>query len=118
WWKPEAPRTCDRFTTIAGLWLNAYQPFEGVMWGPKAEELRRFLRLPALADEPIEIALESGSGDELVGELAQNGSRVEPAEAVASTPDSYLDYVADSAGQFSGAKGLYVGGRSGWFGTR
>src|SRR5213594_2672018 len=59
------------------------------MWGPKAEELRRFLRLPALAGEPIEIALESGSGDELVGELAQNGWRVESAEAVASTPDSY-----------------------------
>ena len=118
WWKPEAPRTRDRFTTIAGLWLNAYQPFEGVMWGPKAEELRRFLRLPALAGEPIEIALESGSGDELVGELAQNGWRVESAEAVASTPESYQEYVADSAGEFSCAKGLYVGGRSGWFSDR
>ena len=118
WWKPGAPRTRDRFTTIAGLWLNAYQPFEGVMWGPKAEELRRFLRLPALAGEPIEIALESGSGDELVGELAQNGWRVESAEAVASMPESYQEYVADSAGEFSCAKGLYVGGRSGWFGDR
>jgi hypothetical protein len=118
WWKPGAPRTRDRFTSIAGLWLNAYQPFEGVMWGPKAEELRRFLRVPALAGEPIEIALESGSGDELVAELEQNGWRVESAEAVASTPESYREYVGDSAGEFSCAKGLYVGSRCGWFSDR
>jgi hypothetical protein len=118
WWKPEAPRRHDRFTTIAGLWLNGYQPFEGVMWGPKAEELRRFLRLPMLAGEPVEIALESGSGDELVGELAQNGWRLESAEAVASTPESYREYIAGSAGEFSCTKGLYVGSRSGWFSDR
>jgi hypothetical protein len=118
WWKPEAPRRRDRFTTIAGLWLNAYQPFEGVMWGPKAEELRRFQRLPMFAGEPIEIALESGSGDELVRELAENGWRVESANAVASTPESYREYIADSAGEFSCAKGLYVGARSGWFSDR
>jgi hypothetical protein len=118
WWKPEAPRTRDRFTTIAGLWLNGYQPFEGVTWGPKAEELRRFLRLPALAGEPIEMALESGSGDELVRELAQNGWRLESADAVASTPESYQEYVTTSAGEFSCAKGLYVGSRSGWFSDR
>jgi len=51
----------------------------------------------------------AGPGDELVGELAQNGWRVESAEAVASTPESYLEYVAESAGEFSCAKGLYVG---------
>ena len=118
WWKPEAPRTRDHFTTIAGLWLSGYQPFAGVMSGPKAEELRRFLRLPALAGEPIEIALEGGSGDELVGALAQNGWRLESAEAVASTPESYQEYVANSAGEFSCAKGLYVASRSGWFSDR
>jgi hypothetical protein len=88
------------------------------MWGPKAEELRRFLRLPKLAGEPIEIALENGSGDELVGELAHNGWRLESAEAVAATPESYRQYIADSAGEFSCAKGLYVGSRSGWFSDR
>lgn len=118
WWRPGAPRKRDRFTTIAGLWLNGYQPFEGVMWGPKAEELKRFLRLPMLAGEPVEIALESGSGDELVGELAQNGWQVESADAVASTPESYREYIAGSAGEFSCAKGLYIGSRSGWFSDR
>jgi hypothetical protein len=118
WWKPGAPRTRDRFTTIAGLWLNAYQTFEGVMWGPKAEELRRFLGLPALAGEPIEIALESGSGDEVVSELVNNGWRLESADAVASTPDSYMAYVSASAGEFSCVKGLYVGSKAGSFSDR
>lgn len=88
------------------------------MSGPKAEELRRFLRLPALAGEPIEIALESSSGDELVGDLVQNGWRVESAEAVASTPEAYQEYVTASAGEFSCVKGLYVASRSGWFSDR
>jgi hypothetical protein len=118
WWRPEAPRTRNRFTTVAGLWLNGYQPFEGVIWGPKAEQLRRFLRLPALAGEAIEIALESESGDELVRDLASSGWLVESAENISSSPEAYREYVIASAGEFSCAKGLYVGSRSGWFSDR
>jgi hypothetical protein len=118
WWNPDAPRTRDRFTTVAGLWLNGYQPFEGVLWGPKAEELKRFLRLPSMAGEAIEIALESGTGKELLHELARNGWLVESAESLTSSPESYCQYVTASAGEFSCAKGLYVGSRSGWFSDR
>jgi hypothetical protein len=82
WWSSKAAPKRRRFTTIAGLWLNSYQPFQGVLWGPKAEELKRFLRLPTLAGEPIEIALEAGSGDELVAELEQHGWHVVSAEVV------------------------------------
>jgi hypothetical protein len=35
-----------------------------------------------------------------------------------STPASYRDYVAGSLGEFSCAKGGYVGTRSGWFSDR
>jgi hypothetical protein len=118
WWDPEAALRRGRFTTIAGLWLNGYQPFQDVMWGPKAEELKRFLELPALAGEPIEIAVEEGSGAELVSELGRHGWRVESADALASTPDHYREYVSDAAGEFSCAKGLYVGSRCGWFSDR
>jgi hypothetical protein len=118
WWRPETPRRRDRFTTVAGLWLNGYQPFEGVVWGPKAEELKRFLRLPSMAGEAIEIALESGSGEDLLQELASNGWLVESAELLTSSPESYREYVTASAGEFSCAKGLYVGSKSGWFSDR
>jgi hypothetical protein len=88
WWNSEAAPQRNRFTTIAGLWLNSYLPFQGVLWGPKAEELRRFLW------------------------------HVVSADVVASTPDAYRAYVHDAAGEFSCAKGLYVGSRCGWFSDR
>jgi hypothetical protein len=33
-------------------------------------------------------------------------------------PDTYRTYVCDAAGEFSRAKGLYVGSRCGWFSDR
>lgn len=40
------------------------------------------------------------------------------ADAVAFSPDAFRDYVSDSVGEFSCAKGLYVGTRCGWFSDR
>lgn len=119
WWTPSTTAAPDaRFTTIAGLWLNGYQPFQGVTWGPKAEQLQRFLRLPALVREPIEIASEAGAGAELIAELEQHGWRVAAADQVAPSAAAYRDYVQASAGEFSCVKGLYVGSRCGWFSDR
>src|SRR5207247_7816556 len=118
WWDPTAPRRHDRFTTITGLWAGKYQYFEGTLWGPKAEQLTRFLELPSLVGEPIEIAIESGSGDDIVHELERHGWVVRSADAVAATADAYRDYVVGSAGEFCIAKGLYVGTRSAWFSDR
>jgi hypothetical protein len=118
WWEGRESDGRGRFTTIAGLWHNAYQTFEGVMWGPKAEELQRFLALPQLAGEPIEMAVEQGSGTELLATLGRNGWLVEAADVVASTPNDYRDYICAAAGEFSCAKGLHVGSRSGWFSDR
>ena len=39
-------------------------------------------------------------------------------DAVASTPDSYREYISRAAGEFSCAKGLYVGSQCGWFSDR
>src|SRR5207302_9762810 len=118
WWDPDRPRGRDRFTTVAGLWFGDYQYFDGSVWGPKAEQLARFRDLPAAAGEPIEIAVESDSGTAVLGELAQHGWVVESADAVAATPEAYRDYIADSAGEFSVAKGVYVGTRCAWFSDR
>jgi hypothetical protein len=118
WWSAGAAPAGARFTTIAGLWLNGYQPFAGVTWGPKAEELRRFLRLPALAGEAIELASEAGVGMELATELEQHGWRITSAELAAPTAAAYREYIQAAAGEFSCAKGLYVGSRCGWFSDR
>ena len=117
WWDPAAPVAHDRFTTIASLWGQDYQHFGGVLWGPKAEELRRFRDLPGCVGETLEIAAEDPS-DAVAAELAATGWVVAPASEVAGTFSAYRDYVNRSVGEFSVAKGLYVGTRSGWFSDR
>src|SRR5205823_2133013 len=91
--------------------------FEGRVLGPKAEEFRKFIGLPGLAGEEVEIALSIDPDDPDLGLLREHGWRVESPE-VASTPARYRDYVAGSAGEFSCVKGGYAGTRCGWFSDR
>jgi hypothetical protein len=117
WWSAERPLTRPRFTTVADWRSYGYLEFEGRVLGPKAEEFRKFLDLPALAGEPIEIALNIDSQDPDLADLVAHGWRIESPEVVA-TPAQYRDYVAGSAGEFSCVKGGYAGTNSGWFSDR
>jgi len=81
--------------------------------GPKAEELRRFLRLPALAGERLRLLWRAGPVTSWSGARAE-WLAIESAEAVASTRNriwnTSLNRPASSA-----CKGLYVGaGPDGW----
>jgi hypothetical protein len=117
WWDPQAPVTRDYFTTVADWRSYGYLEFEGQMLGPKAEEFRRFLDLPKQAGEPLEIALNIDPGDPDLPSLKRRGWRIERPEQVA-TVAGYRDYVNGSVGEFSCAKGGYVGTRCGWFSDR
>ncbi|MEY2449108.1 MAG: hypothetical protein QOH79_2584 [Acidimicrobiaceae bacterium] len=117
WWDPAAPVLRDRFTTVASLWGQDYQIFRGRTWGPKAEQLRAFHRLPALAGEGLEIAVEDAS-DAATAELAAQGWTVVPASQVAGSVSTYREYVNGSLAEFAAVKGLYVGTHSGWFSDR
>ena len=118
WWDPNYPITRDRFTTVAGWWGNEYQEFEGKMWGPKAEQIRKFITLPQQTGEQFEIALETAPEDEELITLEKHGWLIESPRIVAANPEAYRSYVNGSAGEFSCAKGLYVGTRCGWFSDR
>jgi hypothetical protein len=117
WWSPEQRMTRDRFTTIAGWSGGGYLEFEGKILGPKREEFRKFIELPRLAGETLEIALDIEPDDPDLIALGEHGWTAEPAEIVGS-PAQYRDYVQGSLGEFSVAKGGYVGTRSGWFSDR
>src|SRR5262249_54147450 len=117
WWSAERPVTRDRFTTVADWRSYGYLEFEGQVLGPKAEEFRKFIRLPRLAGEEIEIALAIDPEDPDRALLRDRGWRVESPQAV-ETPALYRDYVAGSAGEFSCVKGGYAGTRGGWFSDR
>ena len=118
WWDPNQPATRNRFTTVAGWWGNKYQEFEGQLWGPKAEEIRKFITLPKLVGEPLEIALETGPDDPEISYLESHAWRIQSPRLVIANPTSYAEYLHSSAGEFSCAKGLYVGTRGGWFSDR
>jgi hypothetical protein len=122
WWDPGRPATRNRFTTVAGSWWwwgDKSIEFEGQLWGStKAEQFRKFVTLPQLLGEPLEIALELAPDNPEVEYLAKQGWRVESPKLVTSDAAAYTDYVHSSLGEFSCAKGLYVGTRCGWFSDR
>jgi hypothetical protein len=118
WWSGAKPSPDGRFTTVASLWSQKYQEFEGEVWGPKAVELERFIELPKLCGESLEIALEAGTGVEMLSRLHAHGWLTADAEEAARSPETYQAYIAASSGEFTCVKGLYVGTNSGWFSDR
>jgi len=71
----------------------------------------------ARAGEPLELVLAIEDDDPDRERLLAHGWSLRPPELVA-TPERYRDYVAGSFGEFSCAKGGYLGTHSGWFGDR
>jgi len=117
WWAPGARVERDRFTTV-GAWRDyGYLELDGELLGPKVEEFQKFIELPRRAGEEIELTLAIDRHDPDRELLGKHGWRLEEPELVA-TPDLYHDYVSGSLGEFSCAKGGYVGTRSGWFSDR
>jgi len=118
-WRTDDPAG-DRFTTVMN-WTS-YNPVElnGVSYGQKDIEFRRFLDLPSAVD-PIrfEIAMSPGKNRQApLGLLRRRGwSVVDPAE-VCPDIDSYRRYILRSRGEWSVAKHGYVVGAPGWFSCR
>jgi hypothetical protein len=112
-----APVVRDRFTTIAAWRDYGYLELGGEVMGPKVEEFGKFMDLPRRANETLELTLAIEDDDPDRELLQRCGWRLED-PALVGSPDSYRDYIAGSLGEFSCAKGGYVGTRSGWFSDR
>ncbi|MEJ7783746.1 MAG: hypothetical protein WKF96_03010 [Solirubrobacteraceae bacterium] len=117
WWTPGGPIRRDRFTTVAAWRDYGYFEFEGRMLGPKVEEFEAFLELPERSGESVELALAIDPDDPDRDRLVAHGWRLED-PVIVDTPARFRDYVSGSVGEFSCAKGGYVGTRSGWFSDR
>jgi hypothetical protein len=117
WWAAPAPILRDRFTTV-GAWRDyGYLELGGQTFGPKVEEFSKFIELPRLAGEELELTLAIDEDDPDRDRLRAHGWRLEEPPLV-GTPDRFREYVTGSLGEFSCAKGGYVGTRSGWFSDR
>lgn len=110
----------DRFTTVMN-WTS-YKPVEldGVTYGQKDIEFRRFLDLPFAVD-PIRLEIAMGPGRNRrapLGLLRRRGWTVVDPGEVCPDIDAYRRYVASSRGEWSVAKHGYVAGAPGWFSGR
>jgi hypothetical protein len=110
----------EAFTSVAS-WRGAFGPVEfgGETYGLRVHEFRKFARLPTLASERFEIALDIDPAESRDLELLHEcgWSLADPA-IVAGDPFAYRDFVQSSRGEFMVAKNMYVRARSGWFSDR
>jgi hypothetical protein len=117
---PRANGGDGAFTSV-GSWRGPYDPipYDGVTYGLRAHEFRKFAELPRLTAHSLEIALDIDPAD--VRDLRLLGDRgwllVDPTR-VAGDPHSYRTYVQTSKAELAVAKGMYVQTNSGWFSDR
>jgi hypothetical protein len=110
------PNGGGRFTTV--MQWQAHRPltYDGTTWRQKDVEFTKFIDLPRRAGEPIELAV---GGPEVPWDLIHEaGWSTRDAVDTTRSYDKYLEYVADSAGEFSVCKQGYVSLRTGWFSDR
>jgi hypothetical protein len=104
-----------------GSWRGPYGPveFDGVVYGLRVHEFRRFVALPRRTGLTCELALDIDPWDEADrAALRDAGWRLVDPLAVAGGLTDYRDYVRRSGGEFATAKGMYVQSRCGWFSDR
>lgn len=107
--------------TSVGSWrgANGVLNHGGRRYGQRVHEFRRFLALPQLTSAQFELALSIHPADtaDLRG-LADHGWTLVDPRVVAGDPDTYRDYIRDSAAELMIAKGLYAVSQCGWFSDR
>jgi hypothetical protein len=118
WWETEQrPREC--FTTI-GNWRQDGKDLEWngetYRWS-KHYEFLKFLEVPVLSGECVELALSSVDA-EAVDMLTSRSWRVVNSMEISRDIAPYLDYVKSSRGEFTVAKDQNVRLKSGWFSDR
>jgi hypothetical protein len=119
-WPATSAGGLDRFTTIAS-WRGPFGPIEygGRTYGLKVHEFRKFIELPARADQSFEIALDIHRADSQdLNALRDHRWRIVDPRSVAGDLDAFRAYVQGSGAEFSVAQGIYVDTNCGWFSDR
>jgi hypothetical protein len=112
-----APPDAASWTTV--MTWNAFKGrvvYEGVEYKSKGAEFKKLADLPGRIDVPLRVAV--GGMNAPLEELASRGWSVVDGPTVSLTPGRYQDFLADSRGEVSTAKQIYVAMRSGWFSCR
>lgn len=119
WWPARIDDACERFSTVADWRGSQDAIFEDQYYGGKRSEFIRFLDVPLLANQRIELALTIGQHDyEDIGLLDGHNWRLRDPYSYAGDPESYREFIQYSRAEFSVAKSGYVRSNSGWVSDR
>jgi hypothetical protein len=115
--RENAPRPGAPFTTVMtwDYWKGALM-HNGVEYKTKVPEYEKFEQLPKLVDIPLALAI--GGHKTPFEQIKAAGWQTLDAQAATLTPESYQQFIGDSAGEWSIAKNVSVATRSGWFSCR
>ncbi len=119
-WPASDGRPRGPFTSVAS-WRGPFAPieYEGVTYGLRVHEFRRFAELPRRSAERFEVALDIHEAETADLELLDaNGWRLADPTVEAADPWAYRKYVQRSKAELMVAKGMYVASRSGWVSDR
>jgi hypothetical protein len=119
-WRPNGPPASETFTSV-GAWRGPYAPIElnGVTYGLRVHEFRKFVDLPQRTGRRFELALDIDPAETSdLALLDANGwDLVDPID-VAHSPAAYRSYLQSSLAELMVSRGIYVQTRSGWFSER
>lgn len=119
-WKPLAkiqPSAEKPWTTI--MTWNAFKGklvYEGTEYQSKGSEFAKLIDLPNYTKLHLRAAV--GGINAPLEHLAEHGWDTVDGPKVTQTPNQYQEFIANSRGEISAAKQVYVAMRSGWFSCR
>lgn len=114
--KDQPPPQGAAFTTIMSWNYYGKLVYKGVQYDAKVPEYEKFRDLPRRSDVPLALAV--GGQKAPVEQIKGDGWQLIDGYTATLTPQSYLEFIAGSAGEWSIAKNVYVATRSGWFSCR
>ncbi len=119
WWETARKPLPDAALTTVGTFRNRGNntTWQGQRWlWSKHAEFLKFIDVARDTRLPLEVAIGEIS-DRMLARFAKSGWRTRPAMGLES-PEAYRDYIWDSLGEFTVAKGQYVAPKTGWFSDR
>ncbi|PWU23940.1 MAG: hypothetical protein C5B48_07720 [Candidatus Rokuibacteriota bacterium] len=118
-WEPRFDARATCFTTV-GTWRNVDKDVrfagETYFWSKHVNFLR-FMELPRLTSQPLELALEIDDRATR-RQFREHGWRLKDAYEISRNLDAYQRHIYGSRGEFTVAKDLVARTRSGWFSDR
>jgi hypothetical protein len=119
WCLNGSPTGAD-FSSV-GAWRGPYAPIElnGIRYGLRAHEFRKFAELPRLTGRRFELALDIDPAETSdLALLDTNGWKLVDPQTVARDAWTYRSFLRASRAEFMVARGMYVDTRCGWFSER